>query len=198
MKRALILVDFQNDFCAEGALEVPGAAKAIVQANTLSSEWSGLVVGTQDWHPREHKSFAVNNPGSKPFDLIEMPYGEQVLWPAHCIARSHGAALHVGLKTERIAAIFRKGMNPEVDSYSGFADANGEPTGLAAYLHGMGVTDVTVCGLATDYCVAATAEGAKAAGFDTSVELRASAGIDPETTRAALDRMAAIGIHLIK
>lgn len=165
--RALIIVDIQNDFVTGGKLEVPHGEQIIPLVNTLSAKFE-LVVATQDWHPPDHKSFASNHPGKKPFEKVMLDGLEQVLWPDHCVQESHGANFHQQLDMHRVEAIFRKGMNRELDSYSGFFD-NGhrKATGLAGYLKARGVSAVYVCGLAGDYCVFYSAKDAIGEGFAT-------------------------------
>ncbi|HEX5168075.1 MAG TPA: bifunctional nicotinamidase/pyrazinamidase [Cyclobacteriaceae bacterium] len=165
--RALIVVDIQNDFTAGGSLAVPGGEEIIPLTNELQGYFD-LVVATQDWHPKDHQSFASNHPGRKPFDVLKLNDIHQVLWPDHCVQGTHGAAFHDKLNMEHVAAIFRKGMNPEIDSYSGFFD-NGhlQNTGLAGYLRDRKVEEVFVCGLAGDYCVYYTAIDALKEGFET-------------------------------
>lgn len=167
--RALIIVDIQNDFVAGGSLEVPFGEQIIPLVNELSEKFD-LVVATQDWHPPTHKSFASNHKGKKPFEKIVMEGLEQVLWPDHCVQGSHGAEFHHDLALKRVEAIFRKGMDPAIDSYSGFYD-NGhkKSTGLAGYLKERGAQSVYLCGLAGDYCVYFTAKDALGAGFNTCV-----------------------------
>lgn len=165
--KALIIVDIQNDFVAGGSLEVPFGEQIIPLVNELSTRFD-LVVATQDWHPASHKSFASNHDGKKAFDNIISGGLDQVLWPDHCVQGSTGAAFHHDLNMNRVEAIFRKGMDPEIDSYSGFYD-NGhkKSTGLEGYLKSRGVREVYVCGLAGDYCVYFTAMDALKAGFKT-------------------------------
>lgn len=165
--KALIIVDIQNDFVAGGSLEVPFGEQIIPLVNELSTSFE-LVVATQDWHPPSHKSFASNHGEKKPFDKIILGGLDQVLWPEHCIQGSSGAAFHQDLDMNRVEAIFRKGMDPDIDSYSGFYD-NGhkKSTGLEGYLKARGVKEVYVCGLAGDYCVYFTAKDALHAGFKT-------------------------------
>lgn len=165
--RALILVDLQVDFCALGALEVPGGDEVIPVANDLMGKFD-YVVATKDWHPGNHGSFAANHPWRKPGQVIDLHGLEQVLWPIHCVQNSFGAEFHAALQTEGIDDIVYKGTNPEIDSYSGFFD-NGhrQATGLQDLLLKKGVKEVYVMGLATDYCVKYTALDAQELGFKT-------------------------------
>lgn len=165
--RALVIVDVQNDFVTGGKLEVPHGEQVIPLVNQLSERFD-LVVATQDWHPQTHKSFASNHRDKKPFDRILLGGLEQVLWPDHCVQGSSGAEFHPQLSMNRVVSIFRKGMDPEIDSYSGFYD-NGhkKTTGLAGYLRERNIESVYVCGLAGDYCVYYTAKDALQAGFKT-------------------------------
>jgi nicotinamidase/pyrazinamidase len=167
--KTLIIVDVQNDFTSGGDLAVPDGETIIPFINSIQNKFD-LVVATQDWHPQNHKSFASNHPGKKVFEKIILDGSEQVLWPDHCVQNTEGAALRSDLKTENVEAIFRKGMNPSIDSYSGFYD-NGKKksTGLCGYLKERKITEVYVCGLAGDYCVYFTAMDAIATGFKTSV-----------------------------
>ncbi len=177
--RALVLVDLQYDFCPGGALAVRRGDETIAIANRLLPHFS-TIVATQDWHPPDHKSFAVNNPGTKEGDVIDLGgrdkpdllhFGvgtlRQVLWPAHCVQGTRGAELHADLERSRITQVFQKGTDREVDSYSGFFD-NGhtKATGLGAWLNERWVKQLYVLGLATDYCVKYTALDARQLGFD--------------------------------
>lgn len=175
---ALIIVDIQNDFTEGGALAVPDGNSIIPVVNRLQEKFD-IVVATQDWHPAGHKSFASNHDGRKPFEQISLHGLDQVLWPDHCIQGTNGAAFHPDLNTNRVEAVFRKGMDSEIDSYSGFYD-NGhrKNTGLAGYLRDRKVTRVFVCGLAADYCVYFTAKDALAEGFDASIIEDATRAID--------------------
>ena len=167
--RALILVDLQYDFCPGGALAVARGDETIEIANRMLPHFS-TVVATQDWHPRDHASFASQHPGKQPGELIELDGLPQVLWPPHCVQGTRGAELHEGLQRDKITEVFPKGTDRRVDSYSGFFD-NGrkKPTGLAEWLRERWITRVYVMGLATDYCVKATALDARELGFDTWV-----------------------------
>ena len=174
---ALLLIDLQPDFLPGGALAVPDGNTVIPLANRLAARFETVVL-TQDWHPAGHRSFASAHPGRAPFEAIRLPYGEQVLWPDHCIQASPGAALAPGLDVPHASLILRKGCNPNVDSYSAFAEADGTTTGLAAWLRARGITHVVLAGLATDYCVAWSALDARRAGFATAVAEDACRAID--------------------
>jgi nicotinamidase/pyrazinamidase len=150
---ALIIIDAQNDFMPGGRLAVPDGNLIVPVINRVQGHFD-LVVATQDWHPENHKSFASNHKDKKAFDTMDLHGVLQTLWPDHCIQGSTGAELHNDINTGRIAAIFRKGMDPEIDSYSGFYDNNHQlSTGLSGYLKDKGVADLYFCGLAADICV---------------------------------------------
>jgi nicotinamidase/pyrazinamidase len=176
--KALILVDIQNDFLPGGALAVPGGDEIVSLANDLMEEFE-IVVATQDWHPPDHGSFAANHSGKEVFESIDLDGLPQTLWPVHCVNDSPGAEFAPGLDVSRITRVFQKGTRPEVDSYSGFHD-NGrrQSTGMAEWLSEQGVTHLTVCGLATDYCVKFTALDAVREGFQVTLALAASRGVD--------------------
>lgn len=165
--KALIIVDVQNDFLENGSLAVADGNEVIPIINALQNGFD-YVIATQDWHPESHKSFAVNHANKKEFEVIDLNGLQQVLWPVHCVQNSFGSQFHEALETSKIKAIFRKGTDIEVDSYSGFYD-NGKrnTTGLVGYLKELNVTEVYVCGLAADYCVFYTAKDAAALGFKT-------------------------------
>ncbi len=167
--RALILVDLQNDFCPGGALQVARGDETIAIANRLLPHFA-TVAATQDWHPANHGSFAANHPGKQPYEMIDLHGLMQVLWPVHCVQDTRGAELRADLDRPRITEIFHKGTDPAVDSYSGFFD-NGKrkSTGLGEWLRSRWIQQVYVMGLATDYCVRATALDARALGFDVWV-----------------------------
>jgi len=167
--RALILVDLQYDFMPGGALAVAHGDETIAIANRLAPHFS-TIVATQDWHPRDHGSFAANHPGKQPGEMIDLHGQLQVLWPVHCVQESHGAELHADLDRARITEVFRKGTDPTVDSYSGFFD-NGKrkSTGLAEWLRARWISRLYVMGLATDYCVKATVLDGRSLGFDVWV-----------------------------
>ena len=194
---ALILVDIQNDFMPGGRLAVPEGNVIVPLVNGLQASF-GLIVATQDWHPQGHKSFASNHPGTQPFQMIDLRGIEQVLWPDHCVQGSEGAAFHPGLEMQKVEAIFRKGTDPEIDSYSGFYD-NGarKSTGLAGYLRDRKVRKVFVCGLAADYCVAFTARDAVRENFDTFVISDATRPIDAAGMQRAFDEILGVGGQII-
>ncbi len=193
---ALILVDIQNDFLPGGALAVPDGDKVIPAANRLMQGFD-LVVATQDLHPADHGSFAANHPGWMPFETIDLHGLPQTLWPIHCVQETPGADFAATLDVTRIERIFRKGTRPEVDSYSGFHD-NGHQhsTGMAEWLRERGVTHVTVCGLATDYCVKFTALDAIREGFGVTLAEEASRGVDlqPGDVASAIATMKQAGV----
>ena len=185
MTAALIVVDIQNDFLPGGALAVPRGDETVAIANRLMSLFPTVVL-TADWHPADHASFASQHAGKSPYDVVPMPYGNQVLWPDHCVAGTTGADFAAGLETVRAHAVIRKGTDKNCDSYSGFLAADRKtPTGLAGYLKSRGMTTVFVCGLATDFCVAWTAQDAAAAGFKTYLIEDASRAIDAGGSLAA-------------
>ena len=185
MTAALIVVDIQNDFLPGGALAVPRGDETVAIANRLMPLFPTVVL-TADWHPADHSSFASQHAGKSPYDVVPMPYGNQVLWPDHCVAGTSGADFAAGLETVRAHAVIRKGTDKNCDSYSGFLAADRKtPTGLAGYLKSRGVTTVFVCGLATDFCVAWTAQDASAAGFKTYLIEDASRAIDAGGSLAA-------------
>ena len=185
MTAALIVVDIQNDFLPGGALAVPRGDEPVAISNRLMPLFPTVVL-TADWHPADHSSFASQHAGKSPYDVVPMPYGNQVLWPDHCVAGTSGADFAAGLETVRAHAVIRKGTDKNCDSYSGFLAADRKtPTGLAGYLKSRGVTTVFVCGLATDFCVAWTAQDAAAAGFKTYLIEDASRAIDAGGSLAA-------------
>ncbi|GGF11965.1 bifunctional nicotinamidase/pyrazinamidase [Hymenobacter cavernae] len=196
--KALLLIDVQNDFVPGGALAVPEGNQIIPLLNQLQPSFD-LVVATQDWHPRAHKSFASSHLGQQVFNTIELHGLEQVLWPDHCVQGTPGAELHPDLDTSRVEAIFRKGTNPEIDSYSGFYD-NGhqKSTGLGDYLRGKGATQVYVAGLAGDYCVYFSAKDAVQAGFETFLIEDASRPISPEGFQQAKQELQRLGGHVVQ
>ncbi|WP_053990672.1 bifunctional nicotinamidase/pyrazinamidase [Mangrovimonas sp. TPBH4] len=196
--KALILVDIQNDFLPGGALAVPKGDAIIPKINKIQSKFD-LIVATQDWHPKAHKSFASNHEKAQVFDVVDLNGNPQVLWPDHCVQGSDGAQFSEALRTDKVAAIFRKGMDIEVDSYSAFYDNNhSNATGLEGYLKGKGISDVYVGGLAADYCVYYTAKDAKLAGFNTYYLTDATSYIDQASYEAALTDLKAHKVHLVE
>ena len=194
---ALIVIDVQYDFCPGGALAVAGGDEIIPRIGALMGEFPVRVL-TQDWHPANHSSFAANHPGAAPFSMIDMPYGPQVLWPVHCVRGTKGAAFHAALPTDPADLIIRKGFRPEIDSYSAFFENDHKtPTGLDGYLKSRGVSDVTLVGLATDFCVAYSAIDAARLGFGVTVLEGACRAIDLNGSLAdARDKMRAAGVGL--
>jgi nicotinamidase/pyrazinamidase len=175
---ALIVVDVQNCFVPGGSLAVPRGDEVVPVINRLAKAFR-LVVLTQDWHTPGHSSFASSHPGRNPFDVVKMPYGNQVLWPDHCVQGTEGAALHKDLAVPHAQLVIRKGYNPAVDSYSAFMEADRKTkTGLDAWLKAKGVKRVFCCGLATDFCVAWTAQDARKLGFQAVVIEDACRAID--------------------
>lgn len=197
MTRALIVIDVQNDFCPGGALAVAEGDSVVPRINAMMAE-AGTVVLTQDWHPAGHGSFASSHEGKAPMETITLPYGEQVLWPDHCVQGSTGATFHPGLRTDPADLILRKGTNPAIDSYSAFFENDrSTPTGLDGWLRTRGITTVTLAGLATDFCVQFSALDAVRLGFETEVALDACRGIDLNgSMEAALTAMRAAGVTL--
>ena len=199
-KKALILVDLQNDFCAGGNLAVPGGDEVIPLANKLQPCFD-LVIATQDWHPADHMSFATNHPEYGVGDTIVVDDIPQVLWPDHCVQHGKGAQFHPDLDTHKITKIFHKGTDKKIDSYSAFFDnAHKRSTGLADYLHAEGVEDVYIMGLATDYCVKYSALDAVHQGFKVSVMMDAcrGVGLKPHDIEEAWSEMQAAGVTLIQ
>ena len=191
----LIVVDIQNGFMPGGGLPVPRGDEVVPVVNALAQRFTNVVL-TQDWHPAGHASFASSHPGRTPFEVVRLSYGEQVLWPDHCVQGTHDAALHQDLKIDHAQLVIRKGFHAAVDSYSAFQEADRlTTTGLAAYLQARAITEVHVCGLATDFCVAFTALDARAAGFEVCVHETACRAIDLNgSLAAAWAQMAAAGV----
>ncbi|WP_039018716.1 bifunctional nicotinamidase/pyrazinamidase [Halocynthiibacter namhaensis] len=194
---ALIVIDVQNDFCPGGALAVADGDAIIPEINALMDDFSTVVL-TQDWHPAGHSSFATSHTGKTPFDMIDMPYGPQVLWPDHCIQGSTGAEFHKDLRLEPAHLIIRKGMNPTIDSYSAFFENDkATSTGLVGYLKDLAVSDVTLVGLATDFCVHFSAIDAATQGFNVTLRETACRGIDMDgSLGAALQAMRNAGVTI--
>jgi nicotinamidase/pyrazinamidase len=193
----LLVIDVQNDFCPGGALAVADG-DAVVPAIAAAMPRFAHVVFTQDWHPPGHRSFASAHPSRSPYQTVPFPYGEQTLWPDHCVQGTAGAAFHPGLDLTRAELVIRKGFRPAIDSYSAFFENDrSTPTGLAGYLRERGIRRVVLCGLATDYCVAYSAIDARRQGFEAVVLLEACRAIDLDgSLAAALAAMREAGVVL--
>ncbi len=195
---ALVLIDIQYDFCPGGALAVAGGDAVVPVANRLARCFDAVVL-TQDWHPAGHHSFAGSHPGSAPFTTISLPYGPQILWPDHCVQGTPGADFHAGLDLSLAQLVLRKGFRRGIDSYSAFFENDyATDTGLAGYLRGRGIARVFFAGLATDFCVAFSAEDAVRLGFDAVVVEDACRAIDLDGSLAAAKaRLLAAGVRFL-
>ena len=195
---ALLIVDAQYGFMPGGGLPVADGDAIVPVINRVAKRFANVVL-TQDWHPLDHVSFAANHPGRQPFETITLHYGEQVLWPTHCVQGTRDAALHDDLHVPHAQLIIRKGYQSTIDSYSAFVEADRQTTtGLAAYLQARGITRLYLCGLATDYCVAWSALDARAAGFAVAVIEDACRAIDLNGSLAqAWADMAAAGVQRV-
>lgn len=196
--QALVVVDVQNDFLETGALPVPAASEVIPVINKIAPLFD-TVVFTQDWHPKNHISFASQHKGGRLYELVDVSYGKQVLWPDHCVQETVGAELAPGLDAEKSTLNVKKGTNPELDSYSAFIEADRSTlTGLAEQLKEQGIDEVFVCGLATDFCVYWSALDAVKLGFRTNLVEDACRGINIDgSIQKALEDMKAHGIHIL-
>lgn len=197
-RSALLVIDVQNDFIPGGQLPVPEGDRIVPLVNDLARQFKQVVIA-QDWHPASHASFASSHPGHKPYDVIQLPYGEQTLWPDHCVQATRGAELHPELNLPHAQLIIRKGCNPDIDSYSAFLEADRvTTTGLAGYLKERGIDTVYMVGLALDFCVMFSALDARAAGFNAFVVLDACRAIDLNgSLTAAIEQMQVAGVGLI-
>jgi len=197
MPEALIVIDVQNDFCPGGALAVTGGDEIVAGVNARMPTF-GAVILTQDWHPRDHSSFASQHVGRKPFETVEMSYGPQALWPDHCVQGTGGAAFHPALDTTRADLILRKGFRRAIDSYSAFFENDREtPTGLEGYLRSRGIGQLTMVGLATDFCVNFSALDAARLGFAVTVDLSLCRAIDLDgSLQEALEAMRQAGVDV--
>lgn len=197
MGKALIVIDMQVDFCPGGRLAVAEGDQIVAPINDLMVDYDAVVL-TQDWHPPDHASFADNHPGAAPFSVIDMPYGPQVLWPAHCVIGSEGAGFHPALALDCADLVIRKGFRPQIDSYSAFYENDlRTPTGLAGYLRERGLDDLAFVGLAHDFCVAWSAIDAAKLGFRATVIEAATRAIDLDGSReAARENMRKAGVIL--
>ena len=194
---ALIVIDVQNDFCPGGALAVPKGDQIVPLVNRLIEAFEHVVL-TQDWHPAGHSSFASSHTGKAPFSSVPMPYGDQTLWPDHCVQGTAGAEFHPDLVWTKAELVIRKGSRPVIDSYSAFYENDrATPTGLGGYLKERGLRRLMMAGLATDFCVAYSALDAARLGFEVAVVLDACRAIDLDgSLKAAQDRMRAAGVTL--
>lgn len=181
----LLVIDVQNDFCTGGALAVPGGEKVVPAINRIAQKFANVVL-TQDWHPRDHVSFAANHAQKQPFETIELDYGTQVLWPVHCVQGTAGAEFHRDLDIARANLVVRKGFRRGIDSYSAlFENDKRTPTGLLGYLRERQLRTAFVAGLALDFCVRFSAEDARKAGLEVAVIEEACRGIDLDGSVAA-------------
>jgi nicotinamidase/pyrazinamidase len=191
----LLVVDVQNDFCPNGNLPVPRGDEVVPTIKRLAGRFRHVVL-TQDWHPPGHHSFASSHPGKRPFDTVTVAYGQQILWPEHCVQGTIGAQFHDDLQIPHAELVLRKGFRPTIDSYSAFYENDRKtPTGLAGYLRERGLTRIFVAGLALDFCVRYSAEDARREGFSVTVIEDACRGIDVDGSVAATrESFAALGI----
>ena len=198
MKQALIVIDVQNDFCPGGALAVAGGDEVVPLINTLAKDFDHVLL-TQDWHPAGHSSFASSHKGKQPFETVMMPYGNQTLWPDHCIQGNSGAEFHPWLDWTKAELVVRKGFRQGIDSYSAFFENDRKtPTGLAGYLGERGINAITLVGLATDYCVAFSALDAVRRGLKTTVRLDCCRAIDlGGSLEQMLGKMKEAGVNVL-
>lgn len=191
---ALLVIDVQNDFCAGGALEVQSADQVVAPINALTKRFSAVAL-SQDWHPPGHKSFHSAHAGKHPFETVQMPYGEQILWPEHCVAGTAGAEFHPDLDLRRAKAIIRKGTNPAVDSYSTFFENDrATPTGMAGYLRQNQIKRIFLCGIAMEYCVGYSALDGRSEGFEVFVISDATARFNNADTEPMLAKWREAGV----
>ena len=194
----LLVVDVQNDFCPGGKLAVPKGDEVVAAINRLASRFRHVVL-TQDWHPPGHQSFASSHPGKRPFETVTVAYGQQILWPDHCVQSTLGAQFHGDLQIPHAELVIRKGFRPTIDSYSALYENDRKtPTGLAGYLRERGITQIFIAGLALDFCVRYSAEDARREGFAVTVIEDACRGIDVEGSVAATrESFAALGVAAV-
>ena len=197
-RAALLIVDVQNDFCPGGALAVPEGDEIVPAINRLAARFAHVIL-TQDWHPPGHASFASSHSGRQPFETIELAYGQQILWPDHCVQGTKGAAFHPALDVPHAELVLRKGFKSAIDSYSAFLENDHRtPTGLAGYLKERGLERLTLCGLATDFCVYYSAIDGRKAGLAVEVVTSASRGIAVDgSLDRALRSMREAGVTLL-
>ncbi len=194
----LLVVDVQRDFCAGGALAVPDGDAVVAPINQLMKHFRHVVV-TQDWHPADHSSFAVQHPGRQALEVVETPYGKQQLWPVHCVQGTPGAEFHPDLHWDRAELIVRKGFRREIDSYSAFLENDRTtPTGLAGYLRERGLVRIFLAGLALDYCVGFSALDARALGLEAWVIADATRAVGVGESQTAMElRLAALQVGTV-
>ena len=194
----LIVVDVQNDFCSGGALAVPDGEKVVPAINRIAQKFQNVVL-TQDWHPRDHVSFASNHANKRPYDKIKLAYGSQVLWPDHCVQDTPGADFHKSLHVAHASLVLRKGFHRDIDSYSAlYENDHKTPTGLLGYLRERELKTVFVAGLAFDFCVRYSAVDARKAGFEVAVIEDACRGIDIDGSMVAAHRgLKSLGISIV-
>ena len=197
MTHALIVIDVQNDFCPDGALAVSGGHEVVSGINALMPRADAVVL-TQDWHPAGHSSFASSHADEEPYKLTKMPYGDQVLWPDHCVQGTDGALFHADLNQDRADMIIRKGYNHSIDSYSAFFENDKKtPTGLEGYLRTREISKLVMVGLATDFCVNFSAVDATKLGFHVTVNMDLCRAINMDgSLDAAIASMKAVGVTL--
>ena len=202
-RRALLVVDVQNDFLPGGSLPVPDGHEILAPLRTLMESGAfELIVATQDWHPRGHISFASTHDGHQPFDIVHLYHHDQTLWPDHCVQGTHGARLHADLPWDKAASIIRKATDPEVDSYSALRNnwnprGRRPPTGLSGYFKNHGVREVFICGLARDYCVRWSAEDAVRDGLRVTVIWDLCRSINPANDQRLRHRLTTRGVKII-
>lgn len=185
---ALLIIDVQNDFCPGGALAVAQGDAIVSGINAIMADFEAVVL-TQDWHPAGHSSFASSYADKASYDMINMPYGPQVLWPDHCVQGTEGSSFHPELETNQADLIIRKGYNPAIDSYSAFFENDHKtPTGLEGYLRTRGITEVTLVGLALDFCVRYSAVDGAKLGFKTTVRTDLCRAIDLDGSLAGAEQ----------
>ena len=195
----LLVIDVQNDFCPDGALGVPDGDQVVAVINLLGRRFSHRIL-TQDWHPGDHQSFASNHPGKSPFSTVELDYGQQVLWPDHCVQGTSGSAFHPALETDGSELVLRKGFRSGIDSYSAFFENDQHtPTGLSGYLRSRGFQRLFLTGLATDFCVGSSTLDARQLEFDVYLVDDACRAIDLDGSLAAMrERMESVGVNTIR
>ena len=194
----LLVIDVQNDFCSGGALAVAGGHDTVPVINRLQNHFSNVVL-TQDWHPAKHTSFASQHASKKPFQSVAATYGEQTLWPDHCVQGTPGAEFHTDLQRDHAQLVIRKGFRTAVDSYSAFFENDRTtPTGLIGYLRERRIDRVFLTGLATDVCVRFSAMDARNEGFDTVLALDACRGLSDDAVNSALTAMKEAGVRVIE